>query len=87
MGKTGLLQYAQKADWPKPYLQSLAALFFKLKAHEFRKCTRGQRTLILYQSCIRFEWHEAFKHGHFFDIGNINEQLLREISDEVQNVA
>jgi hypothetical protein len=43
--------------------------------------------LILYQSRVHFKWHEAFKHGHFFDIGNINEQLLQEISDEVQNVA
>jgi hypothetical protein len=43
--------------------------------------------LILYQSRVCFEWHEAFKHGCFFDISNINEQLLREISDEVQNVA
>jgi hypothetical protein len=73
MGKTGLLQYAQKADWPKCYLQSLAALFFKLKAHELRKRTRGPKILILYQACIYFEWHEVFKHGRFFDIGNINE--------------
>jgi hypothetical protein len=76
MGKTGLLQYAQKADWLKHYLQSLAALFFKLEAHELCKCTRGPKILILYQAHIHFEWHEVFKHGHFFDIGNINEQLL-----------
>jgi hypothetical protein len=42
--------------------------------------------LILYQSCVHFEGYEAFKHGRIFNIGNINEQLLREISDEVQNV-
>jgi hypothetical protein len=87
MGKTGLLQYTQKADWLKCYLQSLAALFFKLEAHELCKYTRGPKIHILYQAHICFEWHEVFKHGCFFDISNINEQLLQEISDEVQNIA
>jgi hypothetical protein len=83
MAKNGLLQYAQNADWPKPYLQSLAAFFFKLESHEYRKHTRGEKTLILYQARVRFDWHEAFKHNRFFHIGNINESLLREIADEV----
>jgi hypothetical protein len=87
IGKTGLLQYAQRADWLKCYLQSLAAMFFKLESHEYCKCTRGQCTLILYQACVCFDWHEAFKQNDFFDIGNINERLLQEIADEVQNLA
>jgi hypothetical protein len=45
MGKTGLLQYAQKADWPKRYLQSLAALFFKLEAMSFANAPGAQKSL------------------------------------------
>ncbi|KAI9428398.1 hypothetical protein H4582DRAFT_1788277, partial [Lactarius indigo] len=67
---------AQSGVWPPEHIDSLVAFFVALELHPRRVQDNGNAVLILYQSHMRREWFDAFKHNQGFDIAPLVPALL-----------
>ena len=85
MAKNLLLSYMGKLKWPDEYVQSLAGFFINIDMSSMRSRPNGERALLVYQARVRREWHDAIKRSEAFDISVINQELLRNIKDEVHD--
>ncbi|KAK6987600.1 hypothetical protein R3P38DRAFT_2805784 [Favolaschia claudopus] len=81
--KTLLVKEMETAKWPKDYVMALAQFFYNLDNHVMRHEPHGEKTLLLFQARVRREWHDQLKLGTFFNIANINEDLLRTVRHEL----
>ena len=77
------LEYIKKADWPTKHVEAMAAFFVNLEVHPMRRKEHGERIIIEYQAKVRRLWHDKLKRNVGFDISIINNNLMREIYDDV----
>lgn len=83
MAKLNLIQHMTLAKWPDRHVTALANFFIQLEMSPMRWRPHGERILLFYQAKVRREWHDSLKRDQGFNIGNINDSLMRTISDEV----
>jgi hypothetical protein len=83
MGKTLLLLHMAKAGWSEAHTTALTHFFLNLEMSDYRSRPNGERILLAYQAWVRREWHDALKRDEGFNIGILNNTLLRTIADEL----
>ena len=83
MGKTSLLLHMSKAGWGELHTTALAHFFLNIEMNDYRSRPNGERILLAYQARVRREWHDALKRDEGFNIGIINDTLLRMLADEL----
>ncbi|KAG6889573.1 hypothetical protein C0992_004681 [Termitomyces sp. T32_za158] len=81
------LEHIIQEKWPKSMVDAMHTFFFRLTHHRLRtEGVTGSKVLLLYQARVRREWHRQIKNpprDGIFDVGLIDERLLRTIKDEV----
>ncbi|KAG1884065.1 hypothetical protein F4604DRAFT_1979952, partial [Suillus subluteus] len=84
--KNSFLTHASTAKWPQAHLDALALFYWHLKNHAIRDNSELGDTVILhYASRVRLDWHDRLKRNEGFNIGIINEILMRLINEEMWN--
>jgi hypothetical protein len=82
--KNLFLTQASTAKWPQANLNALALFFWHLENHAIRNNSEiGDIVILHYASRVRQEWHDRLKRDEAFNIGIINETLLRTINEEI----
>ncbi|KAG1769852.1 hypothetical protein EDD22DRAFT_770699 [Suillus occidentalis] len=82
--KNLFLTQASNAKWPQANLDALALFFWHLENHAIRNNSEiGDIVILHYASRIHQEWHDRLKRDEAFNIGIINETLLRTINEEM----
>ena len=74
---------AKSRVWLVTHVESLAEFYMNLEMHERAELDLGKRVLLLYQSWVRREWYDAFKHKEGFNISLIQDKLLCSMAEEV----
>lgn len=83
VAKNNYLRLVAKHKWPPKHVEALTHFFFNLEIHEYRNITKGDEALLSYACRSRREWHTRLKLNEGFNIGIINERLLRKAYDEI----
>jgi hypothetical protein len=82
--KNLFLTHANTAKWPQTHLDALALFFWHLENHAIRNNSEiGDMVILHYASRVRLNWHDRLKRDEGFNIGIINETLLRTINEEI----
>ncbi|KIK81190.1 hypothetical protein PAXRUDRAFT_15374 [Paxillus rubicundulus Ve08.2h10] len=81
--KNNLLFYAKKASWPAKHLDTLAEFFWNIETHPMRSNPNGNSTVLTYASRVRHSWHDDLKANRASNISIINEELMKNISWEI----
>ncbi|KAG1793830.1 uncharacterized protein HD556DRAFT_446303 [Suillus plorans] len=82
--KNLFLMQANAAKWPQTHLDALALFFWHLENHSIRNNSElGDLVILHYASRVRLDWHDRLKRDEGFNIGIINESLLRSINEEI----
>ncbi|KAG2100881.1 hypothetical protein BD769DRAFT_1676888 [Suillus cothurnatus] len=82
--KNLFLTHANMAKWPQTHLDALVLFFWHLKNHAIRNNSEiGDMVILHYASCVHLNWHDQLKRDEGFNIGIINETLLRTINEEI----
>lgn len=78
-----LVQISQ-AKWPQTHIDALSLFYWRLENHAVRNHSDiGDMVILNYASRVRHDWHDCLKRDEGFNIGNLNETLLRTISEEL----
>ena len=64
---------------------SLMLFYVNLDCHQKKEQKNGKKALLLYQSCMRWEWFNAFKCDEGFNISLIQDNLLHMLMEEVND--
>ena len=83
VAKNNYLRQISKLKWPPKHVEALTTFFFNLEIHEYRNKIKGDEALLSYACRSRREWHTKLKLNVGFNIGIINERLLRKAYDEI----
>jgi hypothetical protein len=81
-----LIAHMAKCDWLPNLINKSMDFFQCLNGHPIRNKPQGDQALITYQAEVRQEWHRAFatsKDNQVFDISIINDNRLKEITNEI----
>ncbi|KIJ11596.1 hypothetical protein PAXINDRAFT_84246 [Paxillus involutus ATCC 200175] len=78
--KNCFLDHAKKANWPITNLDTLTKFFWFLETHPSLQIPLGEKIILTYTSCIRFDWHRELKAGRGYNISVINSRLLDTIT-------
>ncbi|KAG1776788.1 hypothetical protein EV702DRAFT_1227478 [Suillus placidus] len=82
--KNLFLVQISKAKWPQPNIDALSLFFWHLENHPIQNNSDiGDMVILTYASRVRQDWHDCLKHDEGFNIGNINENLIRTINEEL----
>ncbi|KAG1784355.1 uncharacterized protein HD556DRAFT_1315152 [Suillus plorans] len=82
--KNLFLTQANAAKWPQTHLDALALFFWHLENHSIRNNSElGDLVIMHYASRVCLDWHDHLKRDKGFNIGIINETLLRSINEEI----
>ncbi|KAG1849838.1 hypothetical protein C8R48DRAFT_613844 [Suillus tomentosus] len=82
--KNLFLVQISKAKWPQSHIDVLSLFFWHLENHSIRNNSDiGDIVVLTYASRVRQDWHDRLKRDEGFNIGNINENLLRTINEEM----
>ncbi|KAG1838659.1 hypothetical protein C8R48DRAFT_680024 [Suillus tomentosus] len=82
--KNLFLVQISKAKWPQSHIDALSLFFWHLENHSIRNNSDIRDMVILtYTSRVRQDWHDRLKRDEGFNIGNINENLIRTINEEL----
>lgn len=71
-----------QAKWPEEHVKALGTFYIALQHHERLREPNGKVILIAYAARARKEWYAKVKDEEMFDISEINETLLKQVSDE-----
>ncbi|KAG2098718.1 uncharacterized protein F5147DRAFT_582938 [Suillus discolor] len=82
--KNLFLVQISKAKWPQSHIDALSLFFWHLENHSiWNNSDIGDLVILTYTSRVRQDWHDRLKWDEGFNIGNINENLLRTINEEL----
>ncbi|KAG1905925.1 uncharacterized protein F5891DRAFT_1249798 [Suillus fuscotomentosus] len=82
--KNLFLVQISKAKWPRPHIDALSLFFWHLENHSIRNNSDiGDMVILTYASRVRQDWHDRLKRDEGFNIGNVNENLIRMINEEL----
>ena len=85
IAKTMLIQNITKCGWAQKAVTTLAQFFMTLEVHHYRQWAYREHTLLTYQACVQWDWHNQLKLGNSFNIAIINETLLQAIHCEIMD--
>ncbi|KAJ7072471.1 hypothetical protein C8F01DRAFT_920589, partial [Mycena amicta] len=70
--------------WKKEHVEALTQFFYLVEHHPLREedAEHGAKILLIYQDCVRYEWFQALSTDRSFNIGIMNEDLLKKYADE-----
>lgn len=84
---TNFLENIVQKRWPRNMINAMHTFFFHLTNHKlYNEGGNGLKMLMLYQACVRREWHQQIKNppqAGIFNIGIINDRVLRILKDQV----
>ena len=84
--KNVMLHFMAKSRvWEDEHATALATFYINLDCHQRKDQKNGKLTLLLYQSRVRREWFDALKRDEGFNIALIEDDLLRNMAEEVGN--
>ena len=84
--KNVMLHFMAKSQmWEDEHAMALATFYINLNCHQRKDQKNGKLTLLLYQSHVHWEWFDALKHNEGFNITLIEDDLLRNMAEEVGN--
>ena len=84
--KNVMLHFMAKSRmWEDEHATALATLYINLDCHQQKDQKNSKLTLLLYQSCVRWEWFNVLKRDEGFNIALIEDDLLRNMAEEVGN--
>ena len=84
--KNIMLHYMAKSTvWQEEHVTALASFYINLDCHQRKEQKNGKLALLLYQSRVRQEWFDALKHDEGFNIALIEEDLLRSLTEVVND--
>jgi hypothetical protein len=84
--KNIMLHFMAKSRlWPVLHALSIISFFLNLKAHLRKGQKNCKKALMLYQSCIQWEWFNALKCDKGFNIELIQEEYLHTMAEEINN--
>ncbi|KAG1898625.1 uncharacterized protein F5891DRAFT_955201 [Suillus fuscotomentosus] len=73
-----------KAKWPWPHIDALSLFFWHLENHSIQNNSNiGDMVILTYASCVHQDWHDRLKRDEGFNIGNVNENLICTINEEL----
>ncbi|KAG0697775.1 hypothetical protein DFH29DRAFT_984121 [Suillus ampliporus] len=82
--KNTFLMHISKAKWPQSNIDALSLFFWHLENHLIRNNSDiGDLVVLHYASRVRQDWHDHLKRDNAFNIGVLNENLIRSINDEL----
>ncbi|KAG2028865.1 hypothetical protein BDR07DRAFT_1383456 [Suillus spraguei] len=82
--KNTFLTHISKAKWPQANIDALSLFFWHLENHPIRNNSDiGDLVVLHYASRVRQDWHDRLKRDEAFNIGVLNENLIRSINDEL----
>jgi hypothetical protein len=82
--KNLFLTHASTANWLQMHLNALALFFWHLENHTIRNNSElGNIVILHYALHVRLNWHDRLKRDDGFNIGIINETLMRSINEEM----
>ena len=84
--KNNFLVYAKKVKWPAENISALSLFFWKLEIHTMQKNPLGNQIILIYTAHIHHNWHNELKVNRGYDISIINDNLMCDITFEVQLV-
>ena len=87
MAKNVLIPLLSKYKWTEKAIWVFAQFWTQLKIHPFWQWEYRERTLLVYQVHIHWEWHDQMKLGKGFNISVMNEDLLQSIYREILDKA
>ena len=76
---------AKSGAWQDEHAQSLILFYVSLNGHQRKEQKNGKKALLLYQSCVQWEWFDAFKRDEGFNILLIQDDLLCALAEEVND--
>ena len=85
IAKMMLIQHVTKCGWAQKAVMTLAQFFMNLEVHHYCQRAYGEHTLLTYQACAQWDWHDQLKLGNSFNIAIINETLLQAIHHEIMD--
>ena len=86
--KSLMLHFMAKSGvWPVAHAEALATFFVNLEHHPRKSQSNGKKALMLYQSRVRREWFDTLRNGVAFNIGLIQDDLLRAYAEEWNDAA
>ncbi|KAG1820907.1 uncharacterized protein BJ212DRAFT_1478000 [Suillus subaureus] len=82
--KNLFLVQISKAKWPQPNIDALLLFFWHLENHSIRNNSEiGDMVILTYALRVHQDWHDCLKCDEGFNIGNINENLIWTINEEL----
>lgn len=84
--KNNFLVYVRKANWPVGNIDTLSLFFWKLETHTMHKNPLGNQILLTYAARVHRNWHDKLKANKGYDISIINNNLMCNITFEIQLV-
>ncbi|KAG1752596.1 uncharacterized protein EDB91DRAFT_1044842 [Suillus paluster] len=85
MAKNSFLLYINKLNWPEKHQRAITMFFMNVVSHPQRAEPLGERALLLYAACVRWDWHDTLTLDNAFDISVFNTTLLKNLTKEVWN--
>ena len=83
MAKHALIRLMRRYQWSEEVVNTFVQFFTQIEIHPYWQRDYGEQALLMYQARARREWHDQMKLGNSFDIGHINESLLRDCYREI----
>lgn len=83
IARTNFLEAAKEAEWPASHVAALIKFFLGVENHHFREREYGDTTMLRYASDTRRHWHQALSRNQGYNIGLINDDLVKEVHDKV----
>ena len=75
--KNVMLHFMAKSQmWQDEHATALATFYINLNCHQWKDQKNGKLTLLLYRSCVHWEWFNVLKHNEGFNIMLIEDDLL-----------
>ena len=71
--------------WPAAHIKATMMLFVKLENHPMWAQHLGNQIMVTYAARARRQWFDMLKLNQGFNLGKIGVDLMRNISDKVQD--
>ncbi len=86
--KNKMLEHmANFGTWPAAHIKATMMLFVELENHPIRAQHLGNRIMVTYAARARRQWFDMLELNQGFNLGKIGVDLMRNVSDEVQDEA
>ena len=84
-GKTRMIGCLKACKWKSHEVKQLILFYVSLDVHPVRSQPYGLAAVMRYQDRVRHDWTAALSSGLPYRISEVNDDLMKEIRDEIRN--